>query len=136
MHNQIFELGAAPMSEPSAGINMDTFTELNGLECQVYRDFLLRNLGPEPPGCYFTIRSFPHDYGVHREVVLAVHDPSSEVEDYLSDAERISQTSTWDEHSLRLFLRMAKRRAIYDGDPGGCADPKHELNKIYEQHKM
>jgi len=128
------ELGSAPPQEPVAQSTWDNFSEVNTTECRVYRDYLLRTLGPEPNGCHFSIRTFKHDFSPYRELVLVVSEPDSElVRQYSTYAE--DGPHEWDEKACETMIRELRRQALIGDEAGLVSDPRRALHAWYNRRE-
>jgi hypothetical protein len=79
---------------------------VNRLECRVFRDALLRGVGPEPPGCYLTIRG--------GRVVVIVEEETPETQQYVQNLE--SARTTWDGRALKHLFRGLQRMDLLEWD--------------------
>lgn len=73
------ELGPTPMGEECTQVGTDAYPEQSLAECRRYRELLERKF----PKATFGIKTFPHDFGSYREVVVYFDD---DVEGSLSTA--------------------------------------------------
>lgn len=92
-----FEIGCTPYDEPCAQVGADNYPEMSKIECRAYLNQIRRVVGPEPEGCYLTIKSFPHDFGSYREVCVVYDDDEESHNDYVLKCE--SCCSTWDDEA-------------------------------------
>lgn len=61
------ELGPTPAGESCQQVGMPTYNDIAArAECNSYKE-MLEGLFPE---CEFAVKSFPHDFGNYREVVV------------------------------------------------------------------
>lgn len=63
---EYMELGPVPCDEKCSSVGEDDFWEQSKIETAVYRRQLERLF----PSCDFGVKSFPHDFGAYREVVV------------------------------------------------------------------
>lgn len=121
MH-RIIGLGSTPRGEPSAKEGWDDYKLMRTLECRVLRDMVLRTLGPEPSGCYLTIRDL--------QLVLVVLEEQDDVSEYI---ERLSDgiPTVWDQRALGHLGRGLQRFGLLawevaDDDLTGAAKNLYE----------
>jgi hypothetical protein len=88
-------LGPTPSEESCAQVGTDDYEEKSRKECKRYRDLILRVCGEPPPGASLAIRSFPHDFGSYREVVVNYDPMDEDAASYALHCEGNSPTS-WD----------------------------------------
>lgn len=63
-------IGPTPCDENCIGIGHAKYFELSRIECVAFKHQLER----EFPNCIFKIKSFPHDFGMYREVIVLFDD--------------------------------------------------------------
>lgn len=94
------EIGSVPASEPCAQVGNDDYTELSRKECHVFKEQLLRIWGEKLlPGMYFTIKTFPHDFGSYREVCI-VYDDNNEAQCDMAIEIQNEMPEKWDSEAL------------------------------------
>jgi hypothetical protein len=76
------ELGPAPCDEDCAQVGTPDYPERSRAECQRYIARIRQVLGPEPEGARLTVKTFPHDFGTYREVVIVYDDENAEAQTY------------------------------------------------------
>jgi hypothetical protein len=87
------ELGPVPAGEECAQVGEAGFDERAKQECERYVE-QLEKMFPEPPvGSYFTVKSFPHDFGRYYEVVVTWTNEAGE--DFAFNVER-NLPETWE----------------------------------------
>jgi hypothetical protein len=102
-------LGPTPAEEKCIGLgpNYDHAKALK--ESRVYKRQLERAFPDAPEGCYFTVKSFPHEYGNYLEVVVSFDNDDEEQTDFAYDVER-SLPGKWDDiakiHLLPKFQEV------------------------------
>lgn len=89
------ELGATPAAEDCVQVGEDNYHIAAQLECQRYVDLLTKTFGEPPVGGRFGIKSFPHDFGSYREVVIHFDDDHPESVDFAFHVER-NLPETWE----------------------------------------
>lgn len=72
-------LGATPCEEPCAQVGEHNYSSKARREGNAYINQLKRMFGDPPGESYFTIKSFPHDFGTYHEVAI-VFDPDNKIE--------------------------------------------------------
>ena len=103
------DLGPVPGEEMAASVGAEDYLERSTRECLVYKRMLSR-LHPIPEGidAKLAVKSFPHDFGTYREVVVKF-DPNDEAAtNYAYDLESNSPAS-WDT-TARFELWWLERR--------------------------
>ncbi len=75
-------LGSVPVDEPCAQIGQQGYHEMSVEECRRYKDLLLKVFGEPPVGARFGTKTFPHDFGSYREVVVEFDDSNEESVDF------------------------------------------------------
>ena len=68
--NNYLELGSAPYSEDCSQVGSDDYNDKSRVECKAYIQQLNRLFPSLPEGCYFGVKSFPHDFCSYREVCI------------------------------------------------------------------
>ena len=127
------ELGSTPPHENPAQTTWDDFHDVNHAECRIYRDLLLRRLGPEPNGCHFSIRTFKHDFSPYKELVLVISDPDDDaVRQYSTYAE--DGPKEWDEVAGRKLLGELRRTGLLGDEALLASDYLKTLRTWYDNH--
>lgn len=91
-------LGPVPSDENCAQVGQDNFSEQSMQECKRYME-MLENKFPAPNDDvfgYFSIKSFPHDFGSYREVVFIYNSDCEDSCDYMLHVEG-NLPNTWEE---------------------------------------
>jgi len=96
MSSDYLDLGSSPCGESCVQVGSNDYHSRARLECQTYRDQLLREFPAIPESCRFAIRSNPHDFGSYLSVV--VYYDSASV-DYAFHVEN-NLPESWDSESL------------------------------------
>lgn len=92
-------LGPAPSDEPCAQVGSDNYDEQSRKECQVFIAQLRRQFGTEPILNRLSVKTFPHDFGSYREVVIYYDSDDQESVDYAFNMES-ELPNNWDKESL------------------------------------
>jgi hypothetical protein len=112
-------LGATPSGEPCAPLGSEEYTRVSRIECAVWRRQLERfdpRLGP-----MLSVRSFQHDFGTYREVVVSFDDSDVEQVEVAYHAEG-DAPEFWDEES-RADLQRAGVASLSNSGPSPASDP-------------
>lgn len=72
-------IGPVPNDEPCAQVGKDYYDLLQTIECRLYRQALLEHYGEPPGNACLKTKSFPHEYGTYKEVVV-YYNPNNEDE--------------------------------------------------------
>jgi hypothetical protein len=99
------ELGPAPCCETPAQMGTADYYEKAPKECRAYINQLRRIFGPEPEGARLSSKSFSHDFGDYREVVVYFDDSYSESIEYAFRLEG-DLPEEWDEEAKRELLMI------------------------------
>lgn len=70
MAMEFLTMGSSPAEETCAQVGADNYDEQSIKECRAYLNQLGRQFGEPPAAGRFAIKSFPHDFGSYREVVV------------------------------------------------------------------
>ena len=89
-------IGSSPHGEDCAQVGSSDYPQKSRLECQAFKNQLLRIFGTPPGGASLVIKSFPHDFGQYREVCVVYDDESEEETDYAFKLES-EGPENWDE---------------------------------------
>lgn len=106
------EIGSAPACEDCAQVGSDDYAVRSRRECAVFIRMLER-VFPVPAGLIvrFRTKSFPHDFGTYREVVVE-YEGGREALDFALKVE--SETpDKWDDIA-HFELHWHEQRAVYD----------------------
>lgn len=108
------ELGPVPCDEEASQTNAENFTEENIKECRRYKE-LLESKFPEYPdaGCYFSIKSNPHEFGTYREVAINFDDKNETAGVFASEVEN-NLPKEWSDTTPVMLLEKIKK--IIDGE--------------------
>lgn len=102
---EYIELSSVPVTESCAQVGADDYHERSLLECRVYRSQLERQfpiseeLGSD---VYYKIKSFPHDFGSYREVVIYYNTDNDAAVEYAYKVEG-DLPENWDEEAQKLL---------------------------------
>ena len=88
-------ISPSPVSESCAQVGTPDYAEQSQKECQAFKHQLERAFPNPPDGCYFAVKSFPHDFGMYREVVCYFDDESEESVKYAFNIEN-NTPENWD----------------------------------------
>ena len=93
-------IGSTPCEEDCAQVGTDGYYEKALKECRAYIQQLLRELGELPANTYFSVKSFPHNFGTYYEVVCWYDDAVRESVEYAFKAEG-ECSGVWDEEAKK-----------------------------------
>ena len=93
---QYLELGSAPPNEPCVQLGDSDYPALSTAECSRYRQGLERRFKPTNPNNWFATKSFTHDFGLYREVVVYFDDTDQSSIDFAFNVDA-NLPSTWSE---------------------------------------
>ena len=100
-------LGPCPCDEDCAQVGQDDYSERSRKECRAYFCQLRRQFGEEPEGTMFGAKSFPHDLGSYREVVIYYNSENGAALDFAYKVED-ELPGEWDEEARKeLGLEVA-----------------------------
>jgi hypothetical protein len=105
------EIGPAPTCETCAQVGADDYAVRSRRECAVFARMLER-VFPIPEGVQakFKVKTFDHEFGVYREVVVEYDGPDGA--EYAYEVER-STPERWDPVA-QFELFWHEQRAVYD----------------------
>lgn len=97
-------IGSSPPDESCAQVGTNDYYEQSLKECTAFKHQLERIFqnkdGELPEGCYFSIKSFPHEFGTYREVVCYFDDDNEESSNFAFNVEQ-NTPDKWDKESKR-----------------------------------
>jgi len=93
-------ISCSPADEDCAQVGQPNYEEQSKKECQAFKNQLLRQFGPPPGNARVAVKSFPHDFGYYREVVVYFDDNNEEECDYAFKLEN-KMPLNWDEEAQR-----------------------------------
>lgn len=64
------DIGPSPSDEDCAQVGSDDYPERSKLECRLFHRLLWKTFGDPPGDAMYGIKSFEHDFGTYREVVV------------------------------------------------------------------
>ncbi|MBU1374312.1 MAG: hypothetical protein KKG25_16320 [Bacteroidetes bacterium] len=100
-------LGPVPCDEDCAQVGQDDYPERSRAEYKAYFCQLRRQFGKEPGGAMFSVKSFPHDFGSYREVVVYYDNENEASVDFAYKVEG-ELPGEWDEEARKeLGLEVA-----------------------------
>ena len=88
-------IGCTPAEETCSQVGTDDYPHQSYKECRAYVHQLRRMFGPEPEEASIAVKSFPHDFGTYREVVVWYDDRDEASTEYAYRVERESPAQ-WD----------------------------------------
>lgn len=96
-----YEMGTTPSDEPCIQVTKDgDYHEAMKKECRIYKNQLDRMFSEKLlPGMYFTVKSFPHDFGTYYEVCLVYDDCKDEQAEAMIEIEN-NLPEKWDSEAL------------------------------------
>jgi len=103
------DLGPVPGEEEAASVGTHEYAERSHRECLVYKRMLTR-LNPIPEGidAKLAVKSYPHDYGNYKEVVVKFASDDEAASDYAYGLES-NTPANWDD-TARFELRWLEQR--------------------------
>lgn len=104
MTRDYLELGSAPCDEDCAQVGTPDYPERSYDECRRYIALLTTAMGEPPDGAWFSTKSFPHDFGTYREVVVYFDAANEAAADYAWRCEG-EAPRTWDDTQPRSTTR-------------------------------
>jgi len=93
-------LGPTPNDEPCAQVGQDNYAAQVRKECRAYINQLTRQLGELPDSCSFATKSFPHDFGGYREVIINFDEDDNTASAFAFYAEAHAP-ATWDSEARK-----------------------------------
>ena len=102
-------LSSSPCDEPCVQLGSENYEAESLKECARYRDLLVKRFGGidelDKRGVRFSTKSFPHEYGSYREVVVIFDD---EDEDAVEAACHIENNlpQNWDDETVIGFEQV------------------------------
>lgn len=103
-------IGETPCNEPCQQVGTDHYDAIMAkAECRAFINQLRRQLGTEPDGAQFKIKSEPHDAGNYLSVVCQFNPNIEEAAEYAYRAEE-ECPENWDKEALQeLHWAVIKR---------------------------
>lgn len=96
MSKDYLSLGPTPAAESCAQVGAEDYHKQSKAEIAAYIGQLNRVFGDKmPPGCRFSGKAFPHDFGTYHEVVVWF-DPDSEDESNFAYSCENNMPQEWD----------------------------------------
>ena len=92
-------LSSVPYAEPCAQVGSDNYTRDSIIESRAYINQLQR-MFPTDCGCSFRVKSFPHDFGSYREVVV-IYNPEVQLQCNYAAMVDDSAPENWDAEALQ-----------------------------------
>jgi hypothetical protein len=102
---ELMNIGPVPWSEQCAQVGTEDYQQRGRLECVAFMNQIRRVVGPEPPGAFLVIKSFPHDFGSYLEVCCKYSDQNEAAQDYAFNCEGNRALENWDEAALKELGR-------------------------------
>jgi len=94
------ELGATPSGEECAQLGSDNYEAQSKVEIKAFKNQMVRVVGEPPPDGQLRGKTFQHDFGSYRELVVFFDDEDDVSQDYAYKCE--SETPEyWDEEALK-----------------------------------
>lgn len=100
-------IGSTPFEEPCAQVGSDDYEKNSRIESKVFINQLLRVFGEPPTGVSIRVKTFPHDFGSYREVVVYYDDENQGAVDYAYNIEA-NTPSNWDSIALQELRKGEK----------------------------
>ena len=123
---RLVTLATTPPREPRARPGWGDYRLLSTLESRAFRDFILRNVGPEPGGCHLSIRQC--------RLVLVVSDEGEEVEDYIAAINGCPPR--WDDRSLGHLVRGLQRSDLLPDWDLEQEELRGRVHRWYEEYEL
>jgi len=98
-------IGSTPSDEECAQVGTLDYPEKSKAECRAFKNQLERAFPNIPDGTYFTVKSFPHDFGTYREVVVSYDEDDEESREFAYKVEGESPTN-WDDEAKKELGRV------------------------------
>lgn len=96
---EYLNIGPVPHDEDCAQVGSPDFAKLSRIETKAYIEQLQRQFPiPEEIDAYFGVKSFPHDFGTYREVVV-YYDASDEAAAKFAFGVENNSPGEWDEEA-------------------------------------
>ena len=99
-----FSLGSTPAGEDCIQVGQPNYMDESTKECQRYIAQLRRQFGTEPIGTRFGIKTFPHDFGSYKEVVIYFDDEDEEAVHFAYKVEA-ECPEYWDEEPKHDYIQ-------------------------------
>ena len=135
------ELGSTPAEEDCAQVGWENYDTLSMIETKVYKEQLKRTfklIG----GMSFSIKSFPHDFGSYKEVVVNYDDANEQEVDLAFEIEN-NQPGKWDKQSIDLLYQTKYLGDFMEAKNKKRKNPqkkeqqmKKKNNTIVQDHKQ
>lgn len=93
-------VGPAPYEENCAQVGQPDYPERSRIECRVFANQLRRVLGEPPAGARIGVKTFEHDFGTYREVVVYYDEDDDEAASYAFRAEN-EYPARWDKQAIK-----------------------------------
>lgn len=94
-----FELGSAPFGEDCAQVGAADYRARSIAECNAFARQLARRFPNAPEKARFTTKTFPHDFGSYREVVVCYDDEDEASVEFAYTVEN-DTPEYWDEQAI------------------------------------
>jgi len=96
MTRDYISLGSSPSDEDCAQVGSDNYRELSRIELQEFKR-MMEVINPAPEDCiaYYTVKSFPHDFGSYHELCAVFDDNDDQSIEWAFNAENITPVQ-WD----------------------------------------
>lgn len=110
-------LGSTPYDENCAQVGNDNYYDQSQIELHIYGKYIQR-LFPEilvSKTLYLKIKSFPHDFGTYKELVI-YYDNSNEKEYNLALNIDSNLPKNWDEEALKELTEKININNIKQGE--------------------
>ena len=105
-----------PIEEPCSQLGAPDYYELSKIECQAFRDQLIRTFGNPPGNASITIGQNPHDFGTYLDLRLNFNDDNEDETDWAYKIEG-NTPYNWDEEALAYIASKGYARE-YDEQYG------------------
>ena len=100
MARDFLTIGSSPAGEDCAQVGSENYGEQSRKECEAFKNQLIRQFGNPPEGARLAVKSFPHDFGSYKEVVVFYDDASEPAMEYAYKLEGESP-EFWDEEAKK-----------------------------------
>ena len=115
-------IGSTPSDESCAQVGSDRYSRASRYECRAFVNQLRRVFGEEPDGAYIKVKSFPHDFGTYKEVVVEYEEGNPEALEYALKIEGDTPLEWDDEARRELAQEKICTAAGCDHDHAMCVE--------------
>ncbi len=80
-------IGATPYGEECVQVGSDDYMKYAQIQCNIFQEQLERQFSNPPPRTWFSVKSFPHEFGSYLEVVCHFDDADEASMDWAYNVE-------------------------------------------------